>query len=95
MQQNTGIKLFNQTFKIQSFAIGPVYSRHCGREGRRRFYVNIDHMICVNSHPDHVVVSLDKKLYDDYFCLVALYKQQVQWTRIQRKFQKHCIIENS
>jgi len=27
----------------------------------------------------HVVASLDKALYDDYLCLVASYKQQIQW----------------
>jgi len=27
----------------------------------------------------HVVASLDKALYDDYLCLVALNKQQIQW----------------
>jgi len=27
----------------------------------------------------HVVASLDKALYDDYLCLVASNKQQIQW----------------
>jgi len=27
----------------------------------------------------HVVASLDKALYDDYFCLVASHKQQIKW----------------
>jgi len=27
----------------------------------------------------HVVASLDKVLYDDYLCLVASNKQQIQW----------------
>ena len=35
-----------------------------------------------NSNPDHVVASLEKMLYDDYLCLVASNKQQIQWTRI-------------
>jgi len=26
-----------------------------------------------------IVVSLDKALYDDYLCLVASNKQQIQW----------------
>ena len=36
-----------------------------------------------NPHPGHVVASLDKTLYDDYLCLVASNKQQIQWTRIR------------
>jgi len=34
-----------------------------------------------NSHPHRtsVAASLDKALYDDYLCLVALNKQQIQW----------------
>ena len=31
-----------------------------------------------NPHPSDVVASLDKTLYDDYLCLVASNKQQVQ-----------------
>ena len=31
-----------------------------------------------NPHPGHVVASLDKTLYEDYLCLVALNKQQIQ-----------------
>jgi len=27
----------------------------------------------------HIVESLDKALYDDYFCLVASNKQQIEW----------------
>jgi len=27
----------------------------------------------------HVVASLDKTLYDDYLCLVASNKQEIQW----------------
>ena len=46
-----------------------------------------------NPHPGHVVASLDKTLYDDYLCLVASNKQQIQWTRIRKK--KHRNIGNS
>ena len=35
-----------------------------------------------NPHPGHVVASFDKTLYDDYLCLVASKKQQIQWKRI-------------
>ena len=34
-------------------------------------------------HPGHIVASLDKMLYDDYLCLVALNKQQIQVERSQ------------
>jgi len=27
----------------------------------------------------HVFASLDKAVYDEYFCLVASNKQQIQW----------------
>ena len=48
-----------------------------------------------NPHAGHVVASLDKMLYDDYLCLVALNKQQIQWTRIRRNPQEHWITGNS
>ena len=48
-----------------------------------------------NPHPGHIVASLDKTLYDDYLCLVASNKQQIQWTRIRRNPQEHWIIGNS
>ena len=31
-----------------------------------------------NPHPGHVVASLDRTLYNDYLCLVASNKQQIQ-----------------
>ena len=33
-----------------------------------------------NRYPGHVVASLDKTLYEDYFCLLASNKQQIQLT---------------
>ena len=36
-----------------------------------------------NSHPSHVVASLDTTLYDDYLCLVASNKHQFQWTKFE------------
>ena len=47
-----------------------------------------------NPHSGHVVASLGKLLYDDYLCLVASNKQQIQWTRIQRNPQEHWIVKN-
>ena len=48
-----------------------------------------------NPHPGYVVALLDKTLlYDDYLCLVASNKHQIQCTRIQRKSKKRWIIEN-
>ena len=42
------------------------------------------HNLGFNPNPDHAVAFLDKTLFDDYLCLVALNKQQIQWTRIQK-----------
>ena len=42
-----------------------------------------------NPHPGHVVASLDKTLYDDYLCLVASNKYQIQWTKIRRNPHDH------
>ena len=52
-------------------------------------------MIWVQPHPSHIVASLDKTLYDDYLCLVASNKQQIQWTEIRRNPLEHWIIGNS
>jgi len=41
-----------------------------------------DRVIYIGSTPTiigHVVAFLDKTLYDDYLCLVASNKQQIQW----------------
>ena len=38
-----------------------------------------------NSHPDHVVASLDKGLYDDYFCLVSSNKRKIYVARSESK----------
>ena len=48
-----------------------------------------------NPHPGYAVASLGKTLYDDYLCLVASNKQQIQWTRIRRNPQEHWITGNS
>ena len=45
-------------------------------------------------HPGNVVTSLNKTLYDDYRCLVASNRHQIQYTRIKRKPQKHWITGN-
>ena len=38
---------------------------------------NVDSVGKGNSHPGHAVASLDKTIYDNYLCLVALNKQQI------------------
>jgi len=40
-----------------------------------------------------VVASLDKTLYDDYVCLVASNKQQIQWQEV--KEPKNSEMDNS
>ena len=60
-------------------------SRQRGREGKGVVFATI--LIArswFNPHPGHVVASVDKMLYDDYFGLVASNKQRIQWTRIHR-----------
>ena len=42
-----------------------------------------------NPHPGHVVASLDKAVYDDYLCMVASNKEQIQWAIIQKNSQEH------
>ena len=39
----------------------------------------------LNPHSGYVVASLDKTLCHDYLCLVALNKQQIQWTKNYKK----------
>ena len=56
---------------------------------------NADCMIGFNPHPRQVVVLLDMALYDDYLCLVASNKQQIQWAKIRRNPQERRIIGNS
>ena len=41
-----------------------------------------------NPHPGHVVVSLDKTLYDHYLCLAASNKQQIYMERSQTSIGK-------
>ena len=48
-----------------------------------------------NPHRGHVVASLDKMLYEDYLCFVALNEQQIQKTRIRRNPQEYWIAGNS
>ena len=42
-----------------------------------------------NPHPGHVVASLDKAFYDNYLCIVASNKQQIQWAIIRKNSQEH------
>ena len=67
-----------------------------GQEGKGVvFTTTLIAMSELNPHAGHVVASLNKTLYDDYLCLVASNKQQIQWTRIRKNPQEHWITENS
>ena len=46
------------------------------------------HSQSVGSMAKRVKASLDNMLYDDYLCLVASNKLQIQWTKIQRNSQE-------
>jgi len=35
----------------------------------------------------HVVAALDKMLYDDYLCLVASNKEQIQWYEVKETIE--------
>ena len=68
----------------------PQNSRQRGRMGKGVvFTTTLIEWSGFNPHPGHVVVSLDKTLYDDYLCSVASNKQQIQWTRIRKNPQEH------
>ena len=54
------------------------HSRQSGGERK----ANPDQVIWVKTAPSHAVASWDKTLYNKYLFLVALNKQQIQWTRI-------------
>ena len=47
------------------------------QQKKRRFYDILDCMIPFNPYPGLVIASLDKMVYDDYFCLVASKKHQI------------------
>ena len=65
--------------------------RQRGREGNNVFfYDDPDCMVWVQSALwSRCFASLDKMLYDDYLCLVASNKQQIQWKRIRKNSQEH------
>ena len=42
-----------------------------------------------NPHPGHIDASLDKVFYDDYVCMVASNKQQIQWAIIRKNSHEH------
>ena len=71
-------------------SVNPAKSRQRGRTSKGVvFTTTLIEWSGFNPHPGHVVTSLDKTLYDDYLCLVASNKQQIQWTRIRRNLQEH------
>ena len=47
-----------------------------------------------NPHPGHVFASLNKTLYDDYLCLVALNKQQIYVGRSYRSTGKRKMVNS-
>ena len=70
------------------------YAEHlCRQRGREEksvvFTTTLIESCEFNPHPGHVVASLDKMLYDDYLCLVASNKQQIQWKKIWRNPHEH------
>ena len=52
-----------------------------GREGKSVVFTTPDRMIWVQPASWSRWESLFKTFYDDYHCLVASNKQQIQWTR--------------
>ena len=64
----------------------------CRQRGRKgKGFVFMTTLIAqsgLNPHPDDVVASLDKTLYDDYLCLVASNKQQIYLGRSHKLTKK-------
>ena len=71
------------------------YCRLVVEKAKVSFLRQSDRMAWVRPSPSHVVASLDKTLRDDYLCFVALNKQQINVTRIQRNPQEHWVSGNS
>jgi len=70
---------------------GPLERCRCGVETKGLsavFTVTMITWIWFNSRPRRVVASLDKALYDIYFCSVASNKQQINWKKVKESTGK-------
>jgi len=74
-----------------AFKKSPYHGFTCRRRGRKgRIYGNhdYDHMIFVQLPPSlHLLLTLNKTLYDDYLCLVASNKQQINWEEVDNNWK--------
>ena len=67
-----------------------IFRRQCGRESKGVvFTTTLIARSKFNPHPGHVFASLEKAFYDDYLCMVASNKQQIQWAIIRKNSQEH------
>ena len=91
-------KFYNQIFLLKSLHKfitlhqTLLHSFNCCGSGQERkdivFTTILIEWSGFNLHPAHVFAFLEKTFYDDYLCLVASNKLQIQWTRIWRNPQE-------
>ena len=80
--------LVEEKFDFSAYVL--IFRRQRGRESKGVvFATTLIARSKFNPHPGRVVASLDKAFYDDYLCMVALNKQQIQWAIIRRNSQEH------
>ena len=66
-----------ETFDFLAYVL--IFRRQRGRESKGVvFMTTLIAKSNFNLHPGRVVASLDKAFYDDYLCMVASNKQQIQ-----------------
>ena len=76
--------------KIDFSAYVLIFRRLHGRESKGVvFTTTLIARFKFNPHPGHFAASLDKAFYDDYLCMVASNKLQIQWAIIRKNSQEH------
>ena len=80
--------LVEEIFDFSAYAL--IFRRQRGRESKGVvFTTTLIARSKFHPHPGHAVASLDKAFYDDYLCMVALNKQQIQRAIIRKNSQEH------
>ena len=80
--------LVEKKFDFSAYVL--IFCRQRGRESKDVVFTTaLIARSTFNPHPGHVGASLDKAFYDDYLCMVASNKQQIQWAIIRKNSQEH------
>ena len=80
--------LVEEKFYFSAYVL--IFRRESGRESKGVvFTTTLILRSKFNPHPGHVVAALDKSFYDDYCCMAASKKQQIQWAIIRKNSQEH------